>query len=113
MKYNTIDEYISQFPNDIQEKLNIIRKTIKNVVPEATGTISYSMPAFKLKEALVYFAAQKNHIGFYPRPAAIIKFKNKLKDYKTSKGAIQLPYDKPIPIDLIKEIVEFNVKNEI
>jgi uncharacterized protein YdhG (YjbR/CyaY superfamily) len=112
MKINAIDEYIKQFPENVKERLNIIRTIIRDTASEAIETISYSMPAFKLKKIIIYFLAHKSHIGLYPGAAAIIEFKNKLKDYKTSKGAIQLPYDKPIPTDLIKQIVNFNVKNE-
>jgi uncharacterized protein YdhG (YjbR/CyaY superfamily) len=113
MKINAIDEYIKQFPENVKERLNIIRTIIRDTASEAIETISYSMPAFKLKKIIIYFSAHKSHIGLYPGAAAIIEFKNKLKDYKTSKGAIQLPYDKPIPTDLIKQIVNFNIKNRI
>jgi uncharacterized protein YdhG (YjbR/CyaY superfamily) len=109
--YSNIDEYINMYTGSIKEKLELLRKTIKNIVPEAVETISYQMPAFKLNKVLVYFAAFKNHIGFYPTPSAITKFEEELKLYKTSKGAIQFPLDKPLPLDLIKKIVEFRVKN--
>lgn len=105
----TINEYISEFPKDIQEKLENIRKTIQEAAPEATEKISYGMPTFYLNSNLVHFAAFKKHIGFYPTPNGIENFKDELSKYKTSKGAIQFPLDKKIPYELIKEIVRFRV----
>jgi uncharacterized protein YdhG (YjbR/CyaY superfamily) len=109
-KYKSIDEYIKSFPADIQETIQKLRKTIKEAAPEAKETISYQMPAFKLNGILVWFAMYKNHIGFYPRPSGIEAFKTELAPFKTSKGAIQFPLDKPIPYDLVKKIVVFRVK---
>ncbi len=86
--YHNIDEYIKIFPANVQDKLKEIRKIIKETVPEATETISYQMPAFKLRTILVYFAARKNHIGFYPTSEPIEFFKKELMNYKTSKGTI-------------------------
>ena len=105
----TIDEYIAQFPDEIRERLLILRKTIKDIAPEAAEKISYSMPAFAYKGILVYFAAHKNHIGFYPTASGIEAFKEKFTEYKSSKGAIQFPNDKPLPLDLVREIVAFRV----
>ncbi len=105
----TIDEYISQFPEDIQITLEKIRKNIHEAVPEASEKISYGMPTFYLNGNLVHFAAFKKHIGFYPTASGIEKFKDKLKDYKTSKGTVQFPFNTEIPYDLIKEIVDFRV----
>ncbi|MBZ9571128.1 DUF1801 domain-containing protein [Methanobrevibacter sp. TMH8] len=105
----TIDEYISEFPKDIQEKLEKIRKTIQETTPEATEKISYGIPTFYLNGNLVHFAAYEKHIGFYPAPSGIENFKDELSEYKTSKGTIQFPLDKEIPYDLIKEIVKFRV----
>ncbi len=106
----TIDEYIDAFPKDVQVKLQKIRQTIKAAAPQALEGISYKMPAFKIKKYLVFFAAFKNHIGFYPMPSAIQAFKKELSMYKTAKGSIQFPMDKPIPFDLIKRIVKFRMK---
>lgn len=106
---NTIDEYISQFPHEIKMSLNKIRQIIKTKVPDAKEAIKYGMPTFVLNGNLVHFAAFKKHIGFYPTPTAIVKFKNELEKYKTSKGAIQFPLDQEIPYDLIKRMVEFRV----
>ncbi len=111
--FKTIDEYIKLFPNDIQDILKKIRITIQNAAPDATEAISYGMPTFKLNGNLVHFAAWKNHIGFYPVPSGLIQFEKELKDYPQSKGAVQFPFDKPIPYDLIKKIVEFRVKENL
>lgn len=111
--FNTIDEYISQFSINIQEKLKEIRKIIKETAPEASEKISYQMPTFYLLGNLIHFAAFKNHIGLYPTPSGIENFGEELKGYKTSKGAIQLPIDKPIPYNLIIKIVKFRVAENI
>lgn len=104
-----IDSYIKSFPEHIQAILSEIRLTIRKAAPGATETIKYQIPTFVLKKNLVHFAAFKNHIGFYPTPAAIEKFRDKLTTYTCSKGAIQFPLDRAIPYDLISEIVKFRV----
>ena len=106
----TIDEYIATFPNDIQEILKDLRATIRAAAPDAQERIAYQMPTFTLKGNLVHFAAFKNHIGFYPAPSGIENFKDQLASYKTSKGALQFPLDRPIPHALIAEIVRFRVR---
>ncbi|MFX0012021.1 MAG: iron chaperone, partial [Candidatus Hermodarchaeota archaeon] len=103
-KIETIDEYISKFPENVQEILQNLRKTISKSAPEAREAISYQIPTFKLNGNLVHFAAYKNHIGFYPTPSGIEAFKNELTSYKVSKGTIQFPLNKPIPFDLIQKI---------
>ena len=110
-KITTIDDYIAQFPSDIRDILENIRRIIKISAPQAEETISYQIPTFKLKGNLVHFAAFKNHIGFYPTPSAIEEFKNELSLYNVSKGSIKFPLDKPIPFDLIRKIVEYRVIN--
>ncbi|MDD3656730.1 MAG: DUF1801 domain-containing protein [Atribacterota bacterium] len=105
-----IDEYIVNFPPKVQEILKQIRTTIKAAAPGAQGTIKYRMPTFVLSENLVHFAAYKSHIGFYPIPSGIDKFKDELSSYKHAKGSVQFPIDKPIPLRLIRKIVEFRVK---
>ena len=109
----TIDEYIAAFPPNIQRILEEIRRVIKESAPGAEETISYQIPAFKQNGILVWFAAFKDHVGFYPRVSAIEEFKEKLSPYKTSKGTIRFPVDKPIPFDLIKEMVQFRVKENL
>ena len=107
----TIDQYIKQFPNDIQEKLTELRNVILKAAPEATEKISYKMPAFHWKENLIYFAAYKNHIGIYPTSKPIIHFKEELKNYKSSKGAFQIHLNQEIPKDLIEKIVTFRIES--
>ncbi|HEY96383.1 MAG TPA: hypothetical protein G4O15_15770 [Dehalococcoidia bacterium] len=105
-----IDEYIAEFPGDIQVRLYNMRQVIREAAPNAKETISYRMPTFKLNGNLVHFAAFKKHIGFYPTPSAISVFEKELAPYHTSKGAIQFPHDKPIPYELIEKIVKYRVK---
>ncbi|TAN13208.1 MAG: hypothetical protein EPN37_14100 [Chitinophagaceae bacterium] len=108
---NNIDEYIAGFPEDVRAVLQQVRNTVKKAAPDAEETISYAMPAFKLYgKPLVYFAAFKNHIGFYPLPEGIKTFGKELAGYKTSKGAIQFPLSKPIPLNLITKITKFRMK---
>ncbi|MCC5892209.1 MULTISPECIES: DUF1801 domain-containing protein [unclassified Exiguobacterium] len=108
-KMTTVDEYILQFPVEVQAILQTLRKLVKDISPEAEEKMSYQMPTYYLKGNLVHFAAYKNHIGFYPTPAGIDAFKDELSDYKSAKGSVQFPIDKPIPFELIKRIVEFRV----
>ena len=108
-----VDEYISGFPKDVQEKLEKLRATIQEAAPEAEEKISYQMPTYALKGNLVHFAAYKKHIGFYPTPSGIEKFKEKLSAYKGAKGSVQFPIDEPIPYDLVREIVAFRVKENL
>lgn len=110
MKPATIDEYISSFPEDIQKILGEIRRAIQIAAPEAKEKISYAMPAFALNGNLVYFAAFKNHIGFYALPTGNKAFQKEISAYKTGKGSIQFPLNQPIPFDLITKIVEFRVE---
>lgn len=112
----TIDDYIQQQEKDKQIGLEKIRVAIKKVAPKATEVISYQMPAFKQDTVLVYFAVAKNHFGFYPTAKPIEIFKKQLdkKGYSYSKGAIQFPIEKPIPVKLIQDIVKFRIQeNEI
>lgn len=112
-KFSTIDEYHASFPTDIQKILQQLRQTIKQVAPQATETISYNIPTFKLNKNLVHYAAYKEHIGFYPTSTPMTAFKDELTKYKTSKGAIQFPIDKPLPTTLIKKIVKFRLTEDI
>ena len=111
-KAKSIDEYIARFPADVQDILEKIRTTIRNAAPDAQETISYGMPTFTLKGYLVYFAAYKKHIGFYPAPIGIEEFKDDIAEYEAGKGTLQFPLNKPIPYDLIRKIVIFRVKEE-
>ena len=109
----TIDEYISAFPPDVQEILQEMRATIRQAAPDAQETLKYRMPTFTLKGNLVHFAAYKKHIGFYPVPTGIEQFKEELSVYKQGEGSVQFPLDKPIPFDLISRIVEFRVQENL
>jgi uncharacterized protein YdhG (YjbR/CyaY superfamily) len=108
-----IDEYIAGFPKDVQETLKKIRVTIRKAAPGAEETISYQMPTFTLKGILVCFAAYKKHIGLYPAPAGTERFNKQLSVYRTGKSSVRFPLDKPIPFDLISQIVKFRVKNNL
>ncbi len=108
-KPTTIDEYIEQFPEDVQQILTRVREVIKESAPDAVEKISYQMPGFYLKGMLVWFAGHKNHLGFYPTGAGIEAFKDELSPYKFSKGAVQFPLDQPIPYNLISKIVKYRV----
>jgi uncharacterized protein YdhG (YjbR/CyaY superfamily) len=109
-KAKDIDSYIASFPKETQKLLEQVRAVIRQAAPEAEEVISYAMPAFKWKKVLVYFAAYKNHIGFYPTSSGIAAFTKDISKYKSSKGAVQFPFDKPLPLQLIKKIVLFRVK---
>lgn len=100
----TIDEYIEAQPREAQSYLNQIRETIKRAIPEAQERISWSMPTYWKGRNIIHFAGFKKHIGLYPGPEAVAEFAERLKGYKTSKGAVQLPLDKPLPLELIAEI---------
>jgi len=110
-KFKTIDEYIETFPDNVQRILRKLRISIRGAAPRSVEAISYGMPTFKLNgKGLVYFAAHKNHIGFYPIPSGIEAFEKELSPYKQGKGSVQFPLDRPVPYDLVKEIVKYRVK---
>lgn len=109
LKSNNVESYIAAFPENVQRLLQALRQTIKTAAPEAEETISYNMPTYKQNGNLVYFAGCKNHIGFYPTPGAILAFKNELADFKTAKGSVQFPLDKPLPLKLVTNMVLFRV----
>jgi uncharacterized protein YdhG (YjbR/CyaY superfamily) len=108
--HKSIDEYILSFPEDIQEKLRELRILIRQLAPNAQEKISYQMPTFYLNGNLVHFAAYSKHIGFYPTPSGISKFKRGLSKYKNAKGSVQFPLDEALPVALIKKIVAYRVK---
>lgn len=109
----SIDQYISEAPQEIQQKLRELRTVIKAEVPEAEERIAYGMPTFSQEGNLVHFAAFKNHIGFFPAPSGIENFKDELAKYKTSKGTVQFPLDEEMPMDLVREIVRFRLKENL
>ena len=113
-KFKTVDEYINSFPPDVRTVLQTLRQTIKEEAPEAEETIKYGMPTFTMQGNLVYFAAWKNHIGFYPITAAMEASIEELSAYKTSgKGTIQFPINQPLPLPLIRTIVQFRLKEQL
>lgn len=112
-KPENIDQYIANFPAETQKLLQQIRETIHKAVPTAKEAISYGMPAFKQHTVLVYFAGYAKHIGFYPTGSGIEAFKNEFADYKWSKGAIQFPLDKPLPLELITRITKFKAEHDL
>ena len=110
---STIDEYIANFPKDIQEILEKIRSVVRTAAPDSKEKISYQIPTFFLNGNLVHFGAFKKHIGFYPTPSGITEFNDELFPYVKAKGSIQFPLDKPIPYDLIGKIVAFRVDENL
>ena len=112
-KMLTIKSYFDSFPEQAREKLEIMRQTIKKAAPQAEELISYNMPAFKLNGILVYYAAYKNHIGFYPTASGIANFQKEFSGYKYSKGAVQFPINEPLPLELITKIVKFRVNENL
>ncbi len=110
-KISTIDSYINNKPSEIQEKLMLIKNTVKKTAPMTVETISYGIPTFKYKgKNLIHFAAFAKHLGIYPGPDAIEEFAKDLTPYKVSKGSIQIPLTSDIPITLITKIVKSNLK---
>jgi uncharacterized protein YdhG (YjbR/CyaY superfamily) len=106
---NQVDDYIEQFTTDIQGRLSQVRQIIREAAPEAEETISYKMPTYVLNGNLVHFAAFENHLGLYPTPSGISAFGDDLANYKTAKGSVRFPHNEPLPLDLIRKIVEFRV----
>jgi len=109
-KFKNIDNYIADFPEDVQIILEKVRATVQQAAPKAKETIKYGMPTFVLNGNLVHFAAFKNHIGFYPAPTGIDAFIKELEVFRTGKGTIQFPIGKPIPFNLITKVVKFRVE---
>ncbi len=106
-KPQSVDEYMSWFSGEIRERLELIREMLKKEIPEAKEVVSYSMPAIRTTEVLVYYAAAKKHLGVYPTNSGVDEFKKELEPYQTSKGAIQFRHDQPLPLELIADIAKF------
>ena len=109
----TVDQYISSFPPEVQNILRKIRTAVRRAAPGAEETISYRIPSYTLQGKLIYFAAFKKHIGFYPRVTGIAKFKRELSAYEGAKGSVKFPLNKPVPLALISRIVKFRVKENL
>lgn len=112
-KAKSIEEYIADFPKDVQVILEQMRAIIKKAAPEAKETINYAIPTFTLNGNLVHFAAFKNHIGFYATPTGNEAFKKELSAYKVGRGSIQFPIDEPLPVTLITKMVKYRVKENM
>jgi uncharacterized protein YdhG (YjbR/CyaY superfamily) len=108
----TIDEYIAVQPESVQPLLYLVRDTIRIAIPDAEERISWQMPTYWSKHNIIHFASFKNHIGIYPGEKAMAHFLPRLGEYKTSKGALQLPYSKPLPLELIAEIAKWSYEME-
>jgi uncharacterized protein YdhG (YjbR/CyaY superfamily) len=113
MQTDLHNAYIAQFPAQTQTQLQRLRAIIRSVLPDAEETIAYSMPAFRQRVNIVYYAGYGHHIGLYPSSAPIAQFANDLKGFKTSKGAIQFPLDKLLPEKLIKRIVKWRLQEAL
>jgi uncharacterized protein YdhG (YjbR/CyaY superfamily) len=109
----SIDEYIAQYPEDVQQILFKLREVIKEAAPGAVEKMSYNMPGYYLNGGLVWFAVWKRHIGFYPRTDAMSESIGELSAYKGTKGSVHFPLDKPMPYDLIRKIVQFRVAENL
>jgi len=112
-KFNSTDEYIASFPENVQVVLEQLRQAIKEAAPEATEAISYQIPALKQNGVLVWFAALTKHISFSPKISGIEAFKKQLSPYQTGKGTIQFSINELIPLNLVKEIVRFRVNENL
>ena len=111
-EYSNIDDYIQKSPEHVRPLLEQMRTAIRDEGPDLVETISYGMPAFKGRRILVYFARNKTHIGFYPTASGIKNFSHEFGEYKWSKGAVQFPIGKPLPLDLVKRIVRFRIAED-
>jgi uncharacterized protein YdhG (YjbR/CyaY superfamily) len=106
----TIDEYIAEFPPETAALLQQLRQLVHEIAPDATETISYAIPTFDLNgRHLVHFAGYAHHVGLYPTPSGMEEFREELEPYKSGKGSARFPLDQPLPVDLIRRIVEFRV----
>jgi uncharacterized protein YdhG (YjbR/CyaY superfamily) len=111
---NEVSKYINEFPAEVQERLNTIRGIIFEIAPQATERICWRMPTYELNgKKLVFFAGFKKHIGFYPKAECMEVFKEKLTGYKTSKGTVQLPLNEPLPLDILREMINYNVNESL
>jgi uncharacterized protein YdhG (YjbR/CyaY superfamily) len=111
-RFQTVDEYISAFPEEVRDTLEQLRRTVREAAPEAIQTISYGIPTFRRHGNLVHFAAFRDHIGFYPTSGAMEAFKKELSGYKGGKGSVQFPKNQPLPLGLIRKIVKFRLKED-
>lgn len=111
--YQTVDEYIASFPEDVRARLQAVRATVRAVAPAAQERIAYGMPTLTLHGNLIHFAAFKEHIGLYPTPSGITAFKRELEPYQTQKGSARFPHDQPLPLDLIRRITLYRLAENL
>ena len=111
--FTTIDDYIADFPENVQVLLQKMRETIKAALPEADEAIKYGIPTFILNGNVAHFGGYKSHIGFYPAPKGIEAFKEETAQYEAGKGTLQFPFDKPLPLDLVTRIVKFRAQDNL
>ncbi|HVU09954.1 MAG TPA: DUF1801 domain-containing protein [Phototrophicaceae bacterium] len=104
------EEYFANYSPEIQERLEALRQTIHQAAPQAEEIISYGMPTFRWKQNLVYFSVSRKHIGFYPTNEPIEALHDRVAEYATSKGTLQFPFSKPLPLDLVTEVVKYRVE---
>ncbi len=109
-KAENIDQFIAEFPEDVQAILQKVRSTIKSIIPNAEECINYGIPTFKLKENVVHFSGYKNHIGFYPGSGVIAKFAKEIAAFKNAKGSVQFPLNQEIPYELIQRMTEYRLE---
>lgn len=109
MKCTSIDQYLAEFNGEVKSRLEAVRAAVQEAAPDAKATIGYNIPAFELGGILVYFAAFKKHLGFYPMPETIACFQERLSEFQTAEGTVKFPHDKPIPLDLIRDMVAYRV----
>jgi len=112
-KFETVDEYFKSIPSHTVERMNTIRSGTKEVAPLAEEVISYNMPALKYKGILIYYAAYAGHIGFYAVPTTHEVFEKELSGYKTGKGSVQFPHEKPLPMELIKKMTKYRYDEKL
>jgi uncharacterized protein YdhG (YjbR/CyaY superfamily) len=112
-KPTTVTEYINAAPKEARQKLREMRTAIRVAAPGAVESLKWSMPAYSYRRILVTFAGFKHHIGFYPTPSAVKAFAKQLSGFKTAEGSIQFPLDKPLPLDLIRKITAFRVRESV
>ena len=103
----TIEEYIAAQPEEVQPYLTELRNALRAALPEAEERISWSMPTYWKNHNIIHFAGFKNHAGLYPGPEAVLEFAERLTEYRTSKGTIQLPYSRPVPAELVSDIARW------
>lgn len=111
-KYTCVQEYFADIPSDHLEEMEEMRKILKEALPEAEECISYNMPAYRMKHVLVYYAAMKNHLGFYPTNGPIEAFMTQLVPYSCSKGCVRFPWGEPLPKKLITEMCRYRLQEE-